>query len=103
MGLGIDPGVWIGPDLSLTHYALRITLYVIFSFSAILRRALRLRGLARTSSALASIGLEFRALRVGWRPQTHTGYSGGQMQPRWAWRIKSLTARSSSEWKEMTA
>ena len=34
----------------------------------------------------------------GWRPQTQTGASGGQVQPRRsAWR-KRLTIRSSSEW-----
>ena len=36
-------------------------------------------------------------------PQTHTGNSGGHVQPRARSRRKRFTIRSSSEWKLMTA
>ena len=50
------------------------------------------------------MGLRVTSFTSGFLPQTHTGNSGGQVQPRAACCHGSLlTMRSSSEWKVMTA
>ena len=49
------------------------------------------------------MGLRVRISTWGFRPQTHTGNSGGQMQPLAAAAMAFFTIRSSSEWKVITA
>ena len=59
--------------------------------------ALRARGLDATSSSLGSCGWAPTVAIRGVLPQTHTGSSGGQVQPRRSRARKRLTMRSSSE------
>ena len=53
-----------------------------YVFTAARKRADADRGFAATSSALGRITLRLSARNAGSRPHTHTGKSGGQVQPR---------------------
>ena len=71
-------------------------------FSAARSLALRARGFAASSSAVAVTGRPVRILSSGTLPHWHTGNPLGQTQPS-AWERKLfLTIRSSREWKEIT-
>src|SRR3954452_6912030 len=72
-------------------------------FTAARRRADAARGFAATSASLGRIGRRCTARTSGSCPHTHTGKSGGHVQPRSLSRMKCLTMRSSSEWNEITA
>ena len=61
------------------------------------------RGLAATSSGPGATARRVSSSASGSRPQTQTGSSGGQTQPRARSARKRLTRRSSSEWKEIAA
>ncbi len=74
-----------------------------YSFSAVRSLALRARGFSSSSRSVGRMGFLFTSLMSGVRPHTHTGKSGGQMQPRAKSASPLLTMRSSSEWKVMTA
>jgi hypothetical protein len=60
------------------------------------------RGFSHRSSTLGTTARDVSDRSAGWWPHTHTGKSGGHVQPRAAPRMKRLTIRSSSEWKLMT-
>ena len=49
------------------------------------------------------MGFRLTSFTWGLRPHTHTGKSGGQMQPLANSARAFFTMRSSSEWKEITA
>ena len=49
------------------------------------------------------MGLRVMSRTSGVLPHTHTGKSGGQVQPRACFAKHCLTTRSSSEWKVITA
>ena len=53
---------------------------VFYSFSALRSLALRLRGFSSSSFSPGSVPLSKRRI-CGFFPQTHTGKSGGQVQP----------------------
>src|SRR5579864_800694 len=74
-----------------------------YVFTAARRRADEDRGFAATSAALGLTGRRSIARSSGSFPQTHTGKSGGHVQPRSFSRRNCLTMRSSSEWNEITA
>ena len=73
------------------------------SLRAARRRADFDRGLAATSPGVGTIERRWTSSASGVLPQTQTGRSGGQMQPRARSARKRLTRRSSSEWKEIAA
>src|SRR5262249_20107371 len=73
------------------------------TLTAALRRADAARGLFESSRWLGRIARRGVARSTGSRPQTQTGKSGGQVQPRSWSRTNCLTIRSSSEWKLITA
>ena len=68
------------------------------SRSAARSRALRARGLAAILGRVGVSDGRVRRRRRGFRPQTQTGSSGGQTQPRRSAARKRLTMRSSREW-----
>ncbi len=61
------------------------------------------RGLSAISPGVATTARPVISSASGSRPQTHTGKSGGQTQPRARSARKRFTRRSSSEWKEIAA
>ena len=65
--------------------------------------ALRARGLCASSSSPETMGLRLTSRSLGFLPHTHTGNSGGQVQPVASSCMVFLMMRSSSEWKEITA
>ena len=71
---------------------------VFYIRSATLRRALRLRWLARVSAGEGRSTLRVTGARVGVWPQTHSGASGGQTQEALSRLMNSLTTLSSREW-----
>ena len=60
--------------------------------------ALRALGLRATSSSEATRGFRVLTSSIGTLPQTHTGRSGGQVQPRDISEKTCLTMRSSRLW-----
>ena len=73
------------------------------SFRAARRRADFARGLAAISPGVGATARRVSSSASGSRPQTQTGRSGGQMQPRARSARKRFTRRSSSEWNEIPA
>ena len=74
-----------------------------YTFSATRSLALRARGLCASSSSPDTMGFRLTSFSFGFLPHTHTGNSGGQMQPVASSYSVFLMIRSSSEWKEITA
>src|ERR671933_2816725 len=73
------------------------------TFLAVRSRADEARGFAASSAGVGRIAFRWSARRLGSWPQTQTGKSGGQTQPRSSRRRNRFTIRSSSEWKLITA
>src|SRR5262249_54495241 len=61
-------------------------------------RALRALGLVATSASVGNHGCLPTGARRAALPQTHTGRSGGQVQPRRSAATNRFTMRSSNEW-----
>ena len=61
--------------------AARLRRVRLYTFSATRSLALRARGLCANSSSPDTMGFRLTSFSFGFLPHTHTGNSGGQMQP----------------------
>ena len=61
--------------------AARLRPALLYTFSATRSLALRARGLCANSSSPDTMGFRLTSFSFGFLPHTHTGNSGGQMQP----------------------
>jgi hypothetical protein len=76
--------------------------YFDYSFIQVRNLLLLLRGLRSNSSSDGAIGLRKSSSAFGLLPQTHTGNSGGHVQPSHHFAMVFLTILSSSEWNVIT-